>query len=411
MEGGPRLEHGKRDALTYAEALGRILAATRALPTELIPLDSALGRSAGADVLSAVDMPGFDNAAVDGYALRFCSGERVFRLAGRVEAGQEAKGIDMNSGDAVRVFTGAPVPPAAETVVMQELCEESQGYVTVSELPPVGANIRRRGEEIQAGDRLVRVGDTLTPPRLALLASGGVREVPVHRTPRVGILSTGNELVAPGHALQPGQIYLSNPTGLSAALRGLGITDVTCLHTADDPESTLAAVKNLLETCDVVLVSGGVSVGERDYVKSALEAAGVKREFWGIAVRPGQPFYFGTYGEKLIFGLPGNPVSALVTFWMLVRPSLLRSQGRDVPGPAEARLTDDLSKHAGRMEFVRGIMMTHGVEQVVGSISARGSHMMGGFAAANCLIHAPLETDCLLAGSIVKVTPLNWTSL
>lgn len=409
---------GDRDWLSYECAFANVLEATSVLPSASMPVTDAVGRYLARPFAALADSPAFDNSAVDGYGVRVsdlanASSARpmALRLAGAVRPGEAPPDLPLEPGTTIRILTGAPVPHGVEAVVMQEQVRAAGPTVSFCTPADPGANIRRQGEEHVEGTALGEPGALCTPALIALAAASGHSQLVVHGTPSVAIVGTGDELVPPGSQLGPGQIWQSNVIGLAAGLRCLG-TPVETYYAKDTEGGVRSALCEALSRTDVVLTSGGVSVGDRDYVKSACESLGVERCFWGVRLKPGGPFYFGTRGPKLIFGLPGNPVSALVTFFLFARPALLKMMGcRNLPSPHMARLAESISSRAGRMEFVRGKLSSIGSEFQTTPIRARGSHMLGGLAIADCLILLPDQEGTIEAGASVMVLPLQWSNL
>ncbi len=293
---------------------------------ELKPLNTALGLYAAENILSPVNVPPADNSAMDGYAVQLASirANDWLKISDRVPAG--SVGISMEPGTAARIFTGAPIPEGADTVVIQENCEFEQGRVRILAMPEVGANVRECGQDLLIGTTVVRRGERLTPQLLALLASVGCVEVAVYKPLRIAILSTGDELVEPGGELAPGQIFNSNRFALDGLIRGLGMESVDLGIIGDNPKATEQALRQAVKRADLIVSTGGVSVGEEDHVKSAVEHLG-EIDLWKLAIKPGKPMAFGHVLGKPFFGLPGNPVSTFVTFLIVARPYLLAMQG------------------------------------------------------------------------------------
>jgi molybdopterin molybdotransferase len=302
--------------------------------SEPVGLLEAAGRVLARDVTAAADVPGFDNSAMDGYALHGGDIETArtegLAIAQRIPAGRV--GEPLPEGDAARIFTGAPLPEGADTVAMQEHCRVRDGRLYLEQALARGANVRPRGNDIASGSTILRAGTLLGAAHLGLAASVGITAVEAFRQPRVAIFSTGDELVEPGHTLAPGQIYNSNRYQLSALLRAQGCTVV---HLGTSPD-TFDATRRLLlagaEQADLVITTGGVSVGEEDHVKTALQSVG-RLTLWRIRMKPGKPLAFGHIGETPFIGLPGNPVSVFVTFLLFARPFLHALQGRTAPAP------------------------------------------------------------------------------
>jgi len=402
--------------IPFEEALLLVLRHPEPLEAISVPLGNAFGHCLAEPVTARMDLPRFDNSAMDGFGVRLAdvagaSGESParLRLISTVRAGDEAEQA-LRPGTAVKILTGAPVPDGAEAVVMREYCREVDGAVLVARSAKPGENIRRRGEEFHEGDAVLQSGLRLNPAAVGLLATLGCSKVPVHRKPKVAVIATGSELVAPGGELRPGQIYDSNSYILAAALRDLGIEDYRLARAEDTPEAIRAQIAAALEWADAVITIGGVSVGDYDFVKEAGESLGIEEHCWQVAIKPGKPFFFGTRGAQLVCGLPGNPVSALVTFHTLVRPALLRLLGMAQVEPLllTAVLAAPLKKKPGRLEFIRGIASVQDGRLQVAPTTGQDSHMLGGFANANCLIRFPPEADSRAAGDEITIELLNW---
>jgi molybdopterin molybdotransferase len=411
------------DIITYEEARSKILDKIGIMPKTNVPLNRLLGFVTGAPVIAKLDSPPFDNSAVDGYGVRVQDLEKAtegkpIRLAlkGTVRAGDKPPAGRLAANSALKILTGACVPQSVEAVVMREFCREEGGNVFVGASVKAGENIRRRGAEFLRGAEVLPAGKMATPAVVALIASLGYKNFDVFRKPKAAVVTTGNELTKPGRDLMPGMIYDSNSFAMDAALRAEGIEDVLLLHAKEDFASTKNMMIRALSFSDVVISTGGVSVGEFDYVKTALEALGVKTELWRIAIKPGKPVYFGVLEDsrrkrhKYVFGLPGNPVSALVTYQQFVVPALKKLRG--LTDYAEemwlpARLAKAVKKKPGRLEFVRGIVSSRDGELHVEPTSGQDSHMLGGLASANALIYFPKDDSELAAGSTVRVKLLS----
>lgn len=322
---------------------------------EQVGLDDAPGRVLAADLEATVDIPPADNSAMDGYALRRADWQAGARLPiqQRCYAGDTPQPLE--PGHAIRLFTGSLIPAGADVVVMQEDTRETDGQVEIAREPRPGQHIRRRGEDTLAGAPLLAAGALLQAAHVALLASQGLARVPVYGRLRVGILTTGDELVAPGGAREPAQIYNSNGPMLAALVRGLGAEPARVLHARDTEADLRAAFQTLLADCDLVLSVGGVSVGERDLVKPTLAALGGELSLWKVRMKPGKPVALARIGDKPVIGLPGNPVSAYVVFAMLVSPLVRRMQGRETLFPPVGLLPLRIGqpRQDGREEFLR----------------------------------------------------------
>ncbi|MDK9702206.1 MAG: molybdopterin molybdotransferase MoeA [Sulfuritalea sp.] len=341
--------------IDFEEALARLLAGANAVPeTEIVPTQAAAGRILAQGLRSTIDVPPLDNTSMDGYAVRCAdvpaAGTRLV-VAQRIPAG--SVGHVLAPGTAARIFTGAPLPAGADAVVMQELCALEGGSVTVNHLPRPGEWIRRRGEDIAAGAEVLAAGTRLSAAHVGVAASVGAAQLTVFRRLRVALFSTGDELAMPGEPLKPGGIYNSNRYTLRALLEGLGCEVADLGIVPDSRDATRTALREAAAANDLILTSGGVSVGEEDHVKPAVEAEG-SLDLWKIAIKPGKPLAFGRVGAAAFIGLPGNPVSSFVTFIMLVRPFILKAQGASSVTPrAQALRADGEFKGDPRREFLR----------------------------------------------------------
>ena len=312
--------------ITIDEARGIVLRAVRPLPSETVPIADALGRVLTRDVAAAGDVPPFTNSAMDGFALVAGPAGRSLAVVGESRAGRPAERA-LGDGEAIRISTGAVVPAGADAVVRVEDTAESDGHVVVRAAVVQGENLRAPGEDVHAGEQLLTAGTPLGPAELGVAVSAGLADVPCARRPRVAVLATGDELVEAGAPLAPGQIHNTNGVALSALAARVGAEVVVRGTVPDDRDATVAALGGALDAADVVLVSGGVSVGPHDHVKPALAGLGVEERFWRVELKPGKPTWFGVRGEQVVFGLPGNPVSALVTFVLFAAPALRALQG------------------------------------------------------------------------------------
>ena len=315
--------------LAIDAAVDSVLAAVDPLAAESVPLLDALGRALAGDIVSGEQVPSFDNSAMDGYALRgeeLVAGRTSFTVTVEIPAGRHVAEL-VEPGAAAKIMTGAPLPPGVDTVVPVELTSQSGDTLVVREAVDPGANVRRAGEDVAVGDVVLPRGARLGPAEIGLLASVGVVTVPVVRRPRVAILATGSELVPVGEPVGPGQIRNSNSYTAYGQVLAAGAEPVLLGIARDDLDETRRLVAAALEY-DVVLTSGGVSVGEFDFVKQVQDELGVERRFWGVATKPGKPLAFGVHGRTLVFGVPGNPVAAMVSFELYIRPALLALQGR-----------------------------------------------------------------------------------
>jgi molybdopterin molybdotransferase len=391
------------DLVSITEARRRVLEAVTPLGDEPVSLDAALGRVLAEDVTSAIDVPPFDSSGMDGYAV-VAGPEAELEVIDEARAGHPASEA-VRPGTAVRISTGAVVPEGADAVVPVERTTA----VTAAErvrvpATEVGANIRRRGEDIRAGDVLLRAGTTLGAAELGLAASVGRASLRCALRPRVVVLATGDELTPPGEPLAPGRIYGSNGFALGAQVERAGATLAGRGTVPDTPDGTRDAIREALEEADVVIVSGGVSVGPHDHVKEALRELGVEEHFWGVLLRPGKPTWFGTREGTLAFGLPGNPVSAMVTFQLFARPALAALQGA---APDAARVTAVLAhaveRNPRREEAVR-VRLRHTDQGLEAETTGeQGSHMLTSMLGADGLAMIAPGDGELAAGERVEV--------
>ncbi len=399
--------------LDLESAIARILAALPPPQREAVPLREAAERVLLESVSSPVDLPPFDNSAMDGFAVRAAEVREAtpaapvrLRVRTKIPAGGHFPD-ELAPGECARLFTGSSLPRGADAVVMQEDTRSDPSQpdeVLIGDSVVAGEYVRRRGEDVQQGGMLVEAGTVLTPGAVSLLSATGMAQVSVGRRPRVGLLATGSELREAGQPLAPGQIYESNRAMLAALVdRAGGVPEVFPL-VPDTLAATQSALERAFSNCDLVITSGGVSVGEMDFVKTAFAALGGEMQFWKVAIRPGKPFVFGRLGEKFLFGLPGNPVSAFVTFLLLVRPALRRWLGeREVTLPAHpAVLGEALANSGDRRHFLRVRVDREGN---VFSAGKQASHALASLAAADGLVELPPATQ-LAAGT--KVTVLRW---
>lgn len=396
--------------LSYEDAVAQLVAAAKPmLSSEVVALRDALGRVLAEAVVSTIDVPGWDYSAMDGYAVRTadCADvDSVLPVSQRLPAGVDPK--PLSPGTAARIFTGAPIPAGADSVVMQEVCSAGERGVHITASVSQGENIRRRGEDIAAGAQVIAAGTRLEPQHLGLAASIGVAAVKVLRRPRVAVLASGDELLMPGEPLAPGKIYNSNLFTAGGLLRALGCDVVELGIVADTFDATRRALADAAQQADLVFASGGVSVGEEDHVKPAVEALGTL-EMWKIAIRPGKPVAFGHVDGTPFIGSPGNPVSLFVTFLLFVRPFLLRLQGRDDWRLRPMRVTADFDwpKPDKRREFQRARLFVDddGIARATVHPS-RSSGVLSSVTWANGLVVIP-ESQVLVRGDSVEFLPFS----
>ena len=399
-----------RDAQTHI--LDRISAAA---PPEFLPLAAALGRVLAADVRAEMDVPPTDNSAVDGYAIASAdipaAGTRVLEVVAEIAAGSVFAGV-LHPGQALRIMTGAPMPAGADTVYPQEVVERNGSRVLVGPLKP-GVNTRHRGEDVQAGAVVLPAGGVLRAQEIGVAASLGLAQLLVRRKPRVAILSTGDEVAEPGSVRKPGQIYDSNRFSLRGLVEGAGATAVDDGIVPDQFDELHARLLRAAEHADVVLSSGGVSVGDYDLVKAVVQEIGGQQaggiDFWQVAMQPGRPLAFGSIGRALFFGLPGNPVASMLTFHLFVRPALWKLAGRRelFVQPFRATAVEPLEKKPGRREFKRGILTYENDRWEVHTTGPQGSGILTSMTAANCFIVIEEERGDVSAGEPVWVEPFQ----
>ena len=407
----PRFEHPDSGLISVEEARAHILEGVRALEVESVPIGEAHGRVAGADLLARLNHPPDPVSAMDGYALRAEDAQAMparLRKIGVSRAGERFKGR-LGPGACVRIFTGAVIPEGADTIALQEDSEEAGGEVVIREVPPRGRFIRKAGMDFSIGQLLVPAGRAITARDVGLLASSGHGEVPVRRRPRVAILSTGDELVAPGAIPGPDQIVGSNGIALAAAVRSWGAEAVE-IGIASDETHAIARASDQAQGSDILITSGGASVGDHDLVQAGFAERDFTTDFWRIAMRPGKPLMFGRIGELPVLGVPGNPVSALVCAMLFLRPALRKMLGMaGVEPPFErARLTVAMGQNDKREDYGRGrLERGPGGELTVTPFSAQDSAMQALLAHADCLIRRAPHAPAAMAGSEVEVIRLD----
>jgi len=392
--------------LPFTDALQRIVESAPVMASERVELGLALGRVLAEDLMARVPLPGFDYSAMDGYAVARSSftGAGPWSLPVHGESRAGALAAPLLTGTACRIFTGAPIPEAADAVVMQEDVTREGDRAGFTVAPALGAHIRRRGEDLPEGAVALGKGTRLTPFQIGLAAAVDRNELLVARRPRVTILCTGEELRSPGSPATPGTIPDSNGPSLAALVAATGAIPVLAPRTGDTMAATEAALRAALRGCDLLLTVGGVSVGEHDLVRAALTSVGAELEFWKVQIRPGKPLAFGRHGETLILGLPGNPVSAQLTFALFGMPLLRAMQGdlRPIPPRGRARLQNALPQKPGRTSFYRA--------RLEGDLAITASNQASGSAAslahADALVILPADSAGLAAGESVELIRL-----
>jgi molybdopterin molybdotransferase len=390
--------------VTVAEAKAKIIANSSLLEVVQINVEDAVGYTLAKDVLAGMSLPPFRQSSMDGYAVRhtdITSNKVTLPVVAEARAGENVP-QSLAAGTAIRIFTGAPVPEGASAVIMQEHTVAGGGQVVIQEFPvAANKNIRQVGQQIGEGDVALVAGTQLSPGSVGFLLGMNVQEVSVYRKPRVGILVTGDELVQPGNKLLPGQVYESNSAMLIAALRKEGIVDITLCFAGDEAEATSTALQTLSENNDVILASGGISVGDYDFVGKALEQVGVQTVFYKVKQKPGKPLLFGRRNDTLFFALPGNPASSLVCFYEYVYPALRRISGHSDCFLRKLRLPSTRAYRfdGERDEFLKA---TAG-ETDVTPLHGQESFALRSFACANALIYLPSDQQVVEQGDLVEV--------
>jgi molybdopterin molybdotransferase len=394
------------DPIAVSAALEAVLGRSAALSVEEAELESAAGRVLASAVRSPIDLPPFPSSSMDGFAVRAADTPGSLRVVGKVAAGRPVSRA-LGRGEAIDISTGGVVPEGADAVVPIERVIVRDGEVDIATAFASGDNIRRAGGDVTVGAALLEPGALLTPARLAALAACGIERVPVHRRPRVVVLATGSELRRPGEPLEPGQIYESNGIMLAAAIAESGAL-VERLAAAEDTEGALEQALTRALEADVVVTSGGVSVGPHDLVRRVERALGVEEVFWRVAMRPGKPLAFGVRDATLVFGLPGNPVSSLVGCLLFVRPALLALQGHPCPEPPfrPGTLARPVQPRPERDDYVRARLTWDADGPLLDPIGGQESHMIVRTTAADALVHVPRGTEVVRAGERIAYLAL-----
>ncbi len=367
-----------------------------------IPTTGSLGHVIAKDVVSPINMPPFKQSAMDGYALGSIN-QTEFSLVGEIKAG-DAHMPEIKEGEAIRIFTGAPVPPKAMAVVMQEKVDASGTHIKPHVPIVANANIRPMGEQIKTGDIALQKGTKITASGIGYLATLGITHVEVYKKPSVGIITTGNELVSPGQSLKPGQIYESNSSMLTAALYQSGITEVSCYKVVDEYDATRDIIESAVQKHEMILVSGGISVGDYDFVGKALRELNVTEIFYKVKQKPGKPLFYAIKEDKNIFALPGNPASSLSCFYIYVLPALLKYSGfseyhlQRSKGLAQSKYI----KKGQRAEFLKAICK----EGKVTILDGQASSMLRSFALSNALVYLPEDITEVNPGDTLEIINL-----
>jgi molybdopterin molybdotransferase len=396
------------ELLSIDDAIRAVLARVTPLPAETVPIESAAGRVLAETARSTVDLPPFRSSAMDGFALRAEDTPGTLPIAAAVAAGRPA-GRPLLAGEAMSIATGGEVPAGADAVVPIEDVVVADNRVEIARAAEPGAHVRPRGGDVELGAEILPAGTRLTPARIGALAAAGLGQVSCRARPVATVLSTGTELQPPGAALAPGQIYESNSYLLAAALASAGSVVERLPVAVDDEHVHRAAIERAL-AADVVVSSGGVSVGPHDLVRRIEAELGVEEVFWGVAVKPGKPVSFGVRGGTLVFGLPGNPVSSLAGFELFVRPAVLALQGAADPRPRfeAGTLAAAVRRNTDRDQFLRGNrQFADGGLPVVTPLSGQESHMIARAAAADVLVHVPRGAGELPAGADTRFLVLS----
>ncbi|MGY8915222.1 MAG: molybdopterin molybdotransferase MoeA [Flavobacteriales bacterium] len=389
--------------VSVEEALQIITKHTPNLESVTLPLSQVKGMVLAQDVYSPLDLPPFDQSAMDGYAINIHP-EMEYVVIGEVAAG-DGKEVGLKPGEAVRIFTGAIVPMTANAVVMQEKATRLGDRITLKEPPVVKSNIRPRGEQISKGDRALPKATKLTPPAIGFLAGMGITEVNVYDKPRIGIVITGNELVEGGEALKTGQIYEGNSKMILAAVEGFGIDGCTTYQVADNFMATCEVLTKAFLENDVVLVNGGISVGDHDYVYKALKVLDVEPLFYKVNQKPGKPLFFGKRVNKTVFALPGNPAAALTCFYLYVYPALQKIMGQFGKGLERRKLiiTTPVTNTLGRALILKAKVLENGEVEI---LEGQNSSMLHTYSLANALVYVPESVATIPKGGMVEVLVL-----
>ena len=385
------------------EALSIIAENSTTMPVQKIQVSKSLGYILAETVYSPIAMPPFRQSAMDGYAF-IHSEKHQYDIVGIVQAGDHSK-IKLKENEAVRIFTGAHVPDNADTVIMQEHVMATENSILITRMPEQYANVRHKGEQIGEEEVVFKANTLITPAAIGFLACLGITEVEVYKKPKVAILVTGNELVKPGKKLSKGKIYESNSVMLQAALQTIGVKKTKIYKVKDNLKATKKALKEILKKHDIVLISGGISVGDYDFVKEALLENGVKELFYKINQKPGKPMFFGSKNDTLVFALPGNPASSLTNFYIYVYPAIKNRMGfKDIHLKKMLRkLNDNITNTTGKTLFLKALYDETHVTVLEGQSSA----MLNTFAIANSLLVVPNEVESLEKGQLVTLLPID----
>lgn len=389
--------------ISVAEARNRIQAHCHSLAPIILPIEQAVGHVLVADLFSQTDIPSFRQSSMDGYAIRWDERDQTLRIQDELPAGS-LQLLKLDLGASIKVFTGGPIPEFADTVVQKEWVEQKEGAITIqSEKLELGMHIRMPGSEIAQEALALPAGTVITASMVGFIASMGVGAIQVYRKPSIAIVITGNELVAPGNPLLPGQVYESNSFALTALLKEQGINHINVFHAKDHLEETAFTLELALVNHDLVLLTGGVSVGDYDFVVQACLKVGVEQVFHRVAQKPGKPIFFGVQGEKLIYGLPGNPASVMSCFRQYVLPAMQLMSGKSLDEPVMGKLKHGYEKKSNLCFFLKG-RVENGIVTVLGG---QASYQQNSFVQANCWIELEANQQRFEQFSMVKLYPFH----
>ncbi|MFT4854883.1 MAG: molybdopterin molybdotransferase [Algoriphagus sp.] len=388
--------------ISVSEALALVDQHTQTLSVEMIPLDLAMGSTLGADIFAPISLPSFRQSSMDGYAF-IHDGQHELMLIGESKAG-DFQNFLIQKGEAVRIFTGALVPDQADTVVMQEHVEKTENGIRILKMPPKNSNVRAIGEQIQAGDLALKSGTRINIPIIGFLGGFGLKGIPVIRKPSVSILVTGNEIQSGQQQLEAGKIFESNSLMLKLALESMGVVVKQVLTASDSQEETRNAIETGLNS-DVLIISGGISVGDYDFVKEALEKNEVKEVFYKVNQKPGKPFWFGKKDQKYVFALPGNPASTLMCFLVYVAPAILKMHS-DMPiglSLQQGNSEINIQNNFGKTLFLLAKEQNGSIEL----LPKQASSMLISFSQSNAILVFPADQEELKAGETIYYFPIN----
>lgn len=385
--------------ITVNEARLMVYAEAKPLEPICMPLINAVGRVTASNIQSPIAMPSFTQSSMDGFAIQLKDIDSNLPIQDELPAGS-SKQLQLKEGHAIKVFTGGPVPTGADCIIQKEWVNNLGEFIQIEQKTnELGLNIRPIGSSVEKGDIVIKRGTCLHPYQLAMMASLGIKEVLAYPAPSITLIITGNELVQPGESLDFGQVYESNSIGLATALQSAGVTNLEILYAKDNLAETATAIKKALNQSDMVLLTGGISVGEYDFVAAACKQEGVATLFHGVKQKPGKPLFFGKFHDKLVFGLPGNPSSVLHCFQQYVKPAIELMGGKKPNTSQEALLTAPYTKKPGLSFFLKGFLQ----EGYVTILPAQASYQVGAFSRANCWIELPSDESVFQKDQSVTV--------